>query len=432
MSQDDGNTEELETISQAELNGIIRKHIMFLTAKPGGRRAVVRDKDLSNLTFSGQNLSQSDFTGCILAGANLSNANFESSTLFGCDFTGANLSNTSLIRADMRGADVGDADLSKADLTGADLREGKTLIKRKTRAASEAFDGSNGMGTQFTVSNMSDAVLKNATAIATDFSDTILSGAQMQGANLKQAILRAADMKDADLSGADLRDADLTHATMVGANMEGTETTSDTKFSLTLTGDTVGEDIEEFELTLDELIIMHMNWLTSGGKNGRQLVLENIDMRNFEGLSDKKLTALKATSSTFAEMTLNGIEMQSARMEKCDFRKSLLVTADLRGSNFSGGLFNRADLSKANLMPLKFKNADGTEYQIPCNFSDCAMRHAIFTDAKLTDAVFTNADLSKADFTNADLRGADFSGAFVNGANFEDAQMDDVKGLERL
>ena len=57
---------KLEKITQAELNEVIRKHNMFLTGKPGGRRALIRDKDLSGLTFMGQNLSQSDFTGSLL------------------------------------------------------------------------------------------------------------------------------------------------------------------------------------------------------------------------------------------------------------------------------------------------------------------------------------------------------------------------------
>jgi len=74
---------KLEKVSQAELNEIIRKHNMFLTGRPGGRRAVLKDKDLSGLSFLGQNFSQSDLTGCILAGSDLSNANFESATLFG-------------------------------------------------------------------------------------------------------------------------------------------------------------------------------------------------------------------------------------------------------------------------------------------------------------------------------------------------------------
>ena len=69
MAQKPEDDFTLPKMTQVELNEVIRKHVMFMTAKPGGGRAVVKDKDLSGLTFSGQNLAQSDFSGCILAGA---------------------------------------------------------------------------------------------------------------------------------------------------------------------------------------------------------------------------------------------------------------------------------------------------------------------------------------------------------------------------
>ena len=63
MAQKQEDDFTLPKITQAELNEVIRKHGMFMTAKPGGGRAVVKDKDLTGLSFVGQNLSQSDFTG---------------------------------------------------------------------------------------------------------------------------------------------------------------------------------------------------------------------------------------------------------------------------------------------------------------------------------------------------------------------------------
>src|ERR1039457_6179330 len=106
MAQVSEDGDKLEKVTQAELNEIIRRHNMFLTARPGGARAVIKDKDLSGLSFMGQNLSQADLTGCIFIGADLANANFESATLFGCDFTHASMANARMVRADMRGAEV--------------------------------------------------------------------------------------------------------------------------------------------------------------------------------------------------------------------------------------------------------------------------------------------------------------------------------------
>ena len=196
---------------------------------------------------------------------------------------------------------------------------------------------------------------------------------------------------------------------------------SGSNFTLTLTAAPVGAKIEEFELTLDELIIRHMSWLASAGRSGKQINFSNVDMRQGPGLAAKRLTAIKATDTTFAEMDMRGIEMQSAQLEKCDFRKCKLNVSDLRAANFRCSIFNWADLSKANLNPLYFRKPDGFEYHIPCNFSQTSMRHVVFSGARLRHAVFSGADLVDADFSNCDLRNADFTGANTAGAIFDGA-----------
>lgn len=415
---------DLPKLTQAELNVIIRKHVMFMTGKSGGARAVIRDKDLSGLTFLGQNLSQSDFTGCIMANTDLANANFECSTLFGCDFTGAKLSNTRLVRADMRGTEVGEADLTKADLTGADLREGKTLLKRKVKKTEDQFSGiGTGGVTQFGGSDLTGANLNGATAISANFDDSILINASMQGTNLKNASLKGAEMSNVDLSNADIRNADFSYATMVGANIDGTEKAG-SNFAYTLTAPPVEKDFAEFELTLDELILNHMSWIASGGRQGKRLDLTGKDMRQAPALSEKKLTAIRAIQTTFAEMDMRGIEMQSAQLDKSDFRKCLFQTADMRGSSFKEAILHRTDFSKANLNPLTFKKPDGVIYQVPCNFNQASLRHAVFIGARLMDAVFTGADLTEVNFTSCDLRNADFSGATLSNTLFESAILD--------
>jgi uncharacterized protein YjbI with pentapeptide repeats len=203
------------------------------------------------------------------------------------------------------------------------------------------------------------------------------------------------------------------------------------KFVLTLTGEAKGEDIAEFDLTLDEMLLQHTAWLATGGRNGKQLILKKTDMRKGPALGGQRLTAIKAYETTFAEMDMRGVEAQGATFEGCDFRKCLIGSADLRGTNFSGSLFIRADLSKANFNPLSFKKADGSEYQIPCNFKKTLLRHAIFSGARLMNAVFAGADLCDADFRDCDLRKADFTGADVSGTRFDGAALEGAVGLTR-
>lgn len=68
-----------------------------------------------------------------------------------------------------------------------------------------------------------DAVLRNASFIATDlsgadFAGANLSNARLLGARLTGARLRGADLEGADFRGADLRGADLTGASLFGAS----------------------------------------------------------------------------------------------------------------------------------------------------------------------------------------------------------------------
>lgn len=414
----------LKPVSQAELNDVIRKHQNFLGAKAGGARAVLRDRDMTGLSFIGQNLSQSDFSGCIMAYADLTGANFESSTLFGVDLTGAKLTNTRLVRADMRGAEVGEADLSMANLQGADLRQGRTILKRKIKSAEDQYAKNAEAGiVMFTGSDLTGANLSGATAISADFSDAILENAKMSGINLQGANMKGADLSNADLKQSDIRNADFSYATMTGASLEKVEK-SGSNFTLALTAETKGQAVGEMPMTLDEQILNHVRWVATAGQQGRQLTLTDIDMRKGPHLSAQRFTAVRANKCTFAEMDLRSIELQGGHMDESDFRKCLFQSADLRGARFRNAIMHRADFSRANMNPLVLKKPDGITYHIPCRMEEAQLRNCNFTGARLMEARFNKCDLHGAVFTNADLRGADFTGAILKGASFVDAVLD--------
>lgn len=417
----------LKPMTQAELNEIIRKHQNFLTAKPGGARAVVRDRDLTGLSFIGQNLSQSDFTGCIMAYADLTGANFESSTMFGIDLTGAKLTNTKLTRADMRGCEIGSADLSMANLQGADLRQGRTIVKRKVKTKEDQYAKTAEAGiVMFTGSDLSGANLAGATAISADFSDAILENAKMQGINLQGAVLKGADLSNADLSQGDVRNADFSYATMTGAALEKVEKAG-SNFTLTLTAEDKGKPVAEMPVTLDELILKHVHWVATMGRQGKQLALEEVDMRKGPKLGGQRFTAARANKCMFAEMDLRGIEMQGAHLDDSDFRKCLFQGADLRGARFRHAMMHRANFARANMNPLVLKKPDGVVYHFPCRLESASLRHAVFHGARLMEARFCKCDLHGAEFTDCDLRDADFSGADLKGATFENAILDGAR-----
>lgn len=426
----------LPKLTQAELNDIIRKHQMFLTGRPGGARAVLRDHDLSQLSFVGQNLSQSDFTGCIMSNVDFKGANFESATLFGCDLSSSKLGNAKLARADLRGADIQNADLDGADLSNADLREGKSILKRKIKSAEDMGHlASTSAPTNFSGSNLSNVILTGAQAANADFSDVVLTGAKMNKIDLKGALLAGADLGHVDLSSADIRDADFSYTTMTGADISHTEKNG-ANFTLVLTGDTIGKDIGEYDLTLDELVLRHMSWVATAGRQGVQMTLEKTDMRKGAAMASRQMTALKAIHCTFAEMDLRGIEMQGAHLEGSDFRKAKLNNSDLRGSSFNNIIGMRANFAQSDMNPLYFKRDDGMSYALPCRFAGAQLRHAIFRGARLKESVFSDADLTGCDFRDCDLRKADFKGAILTYASFdgaliEGADFSGAKGFQK-
>src|SRR5690606_8831094 len=112
--------------------------------------------------------------------------------------------------------------------------------------------------------------------------------------------------------------------------------------------------------TLPELLEEHTIWVSTVGRRGRQLDLGGYDMRDVLDLRRFPLTAIKAIGANFLNQDLRTAEIQSATLDKSDFRDCRMIEADLRGSSFKYANFTRADLTGAQLCPLQFDNADGS------------------------------------------------------------------------
>jgi len=169
-----GNFEELENVPVAQGGESNCSQL------PSNR--YLRNADLSNMDFSGCDLSTAHLERANLSGTDLSGANLMLAVLWGTDLTGANLENANLFGASFQCQ--GDwvlptnerrcqgrpwASLQNANLRGAILR-GLSL------------GGTWGLGV-----NMVGADLTGA-----DLSNAFLSGADLTGANLQDADLRGA------------------------------------------------------------------------------------------------------------------------------------------------------------------------------------------------------------------------------------------------
>ena len=92
----------MTSMTQAELEEVLRKHALWLEGLDGGERA--------------------NLTRAILTRANLRRADME-----GANLTRANLTHASLTNANLKGANLADASLRDADLTNANLTRANLL-----------------------------------------------------------------------------------------------------------------------------------------------------------------------------------------------------------------------------------------------------------------------------------------------------------------
>jgi uncharacterized protein YjbI with pentapeptide repeats len=121
------------TMTQTELNELVRLHKLWLIGDPAGKKANLSDADLrganlSDANLSGANLSGANLRGANLSGAYLSVANLRDANLRGANLSGANLSGAYLSDANLRGANLSGAYLRGANLSGAYLSEGVSFV----------------------------------------------------------------------------------------------------------------------------------------------------------------------------------------------------------------------------------------------------------------------------------------------------------------
>ena len=271
---------ELSPLSQEELDDIVKRHMMFLKGQNGGARAVLQYRNLSNLDFNGNDLSQGEFTGSLFIESDLSGGTFKSASFFACDMRNADMSNSNFSRADFRGAYVAGANLSGADMSDVDLREGK-IMKRDSQGILEDRKRSGGQGfhTVFSGAKLTDTDMTGAQAVSADFSDTDMSGVKMNGANVSGASFEGANLAEADLSDTDLSNTNMRQSILTGTNLQGAEKHGMDN-TASITERDMGDKLENLGKTLPELLEEHTLWVATAGKAGRQLDLSGYDLRD--------------------------------------------------------------------------------------------------------------------------------------------------------
>lgn len=408
--------DEYEVMTQSQLDGMVQLHQRFLDGRLGGRRAVLKRVDLTGLSLSGQNMRQADFTACLMRRMDLSHTDFQEASLYACDLADSNLNDANFVRSDLRGARIEGADLAGADLEKADLRGGAVTTDGSFQRAQYV---------NFRGADLSGAKLSGSMATNADFSDAILTHANMEGADLRGAQMEGADLSGADIEGVQLSGANLKSAILMGVDLQQIRDRNVVMVDV-VTDDNAGVSVSQLREPLPKLVDKHKVWVETAGASGARLDLSGYDMRELVTLKQAKLTAIKAERTQFFRMNLYQIEMQSAILDKSDFRNCDMVEADLRASSMRAAKFNHANLERANFAPLMFGEEGARRYS-PCNLEGAYFRYAELHGANLMSANLRGADLSYADLSEANLKGADLTGAILEGAIFDEANLTDTK-----
>ena len=116
--------------------------------------------------------------------------------------------------------------------------------------------------------------------------------------------------------------------------------------------------------------------------------------------------------------------MQSAMLDRSDFRDCYMEQIDLRGSSLVNAKMTRANLQAARLSPLQFEDKiTGNKTICRVNLSNADLRFANLQDIDLRDALLVGADLTHANLSRADLRRANFTGAILTNTCINDANL---------
>jgi uncharacterized protein YjbI with pentapeptide repeats len=130
-------------------------------------------------------------------------------------------------------------------------------------------------------------------------------------------------------------------------------------------------------------------------------------------------TPAQALGRTLIAAVAAGVDLTGAELRDVDATGANLRGAKLAEANVTGGVFDRADLSHADLA-----NLTGLRLSAHgANFSRATMHYAHLWAAELDGADLTSVDAADASFDSAQMPGAQLTGGNFDGADFADASM---------
>lgn len=340
---------DAKPLSQDELETILNAHQAYLQNTRRGKRALLREMDLTRLNLSNRILAQADLTGSNLSHSCLKFINLASAVMYCCELAGIDGRYANFNGADMRGVVLSGSNLSHARLDKVDFRAG-AMTKTGGNGTSAVIDRSGAaQGVDFTCCSLNGANFDGADLKGADFSGAVIVGTSFKGARMTGVKFRGAILTAVDLS-------------MTGLPPEAFE----------------GAILPPGEAALAQRSAIlfqlksHHGWVESDGRRGMPAVLDGFDLRPVAADIGKfRLTALSAKNVIAAGLDFSCTELQGANFEGADLRGASFEGADLRGTRFSGSLLRHAKFLGADMRPLELKTGgvlacdlNGTDFSL--------------------------------------------------------------------
>jgi len=406
---------------------------------------------------------------------NLSNYTFTHDDLSGVDFSGCDLH-----EAELDSTILDSAIFVKANLQGVDFRGAAGLTRQQVQSARNFvfahFDHILLDSLRLPLDHnghLNAGVLRGYSFDSLDMTDADLSGFVFAGGvSFRKTILRSADISNVDLSDADLGGANLQAASVAGANLGGALLRNAAFDSCQLLGaslanaDLQGADFRgAIELNVDSLRKARNFTLARYDDTLYQLLGLKIDHNRLLDKGDLRGYDFRDHNMWKADMA--GFHLDAAKFHGCILAMAYLSNTVLRKCDFTGARLDGANLDSADAYKAVFKNAhlrnatfNSTNIQdadlrgvdaISVKAMQAARNHKLaYYDDKyfealkldrnhntklalkdLQDYSFANDNMIGAILAQFDLRRADFTGAELTGADVQLADLRGAKGLSK-
>jgi uncharacterized protein YjbI with pentapeptide repeats len=300
-------------------------HRRYIRGMRDGRRAVLKDCNLSDLVITAHDFSDSEFIACNFKGAVLVDTHFERANLFGCSFTQADLTRANFSRADLRGAKFDEAILTHTVFKEADLRRGEVIGTEGKLLSAQPE-------TSFKAAQLERTELSGSRLGGADFAAARLKGVSFQNADMRYCSFKGAEMNEVVLQGANLIDADLRQAALDEATEQSTSLMRAQRAR-------PGPSADD----LPDILKAHFAWAQSGGKTGARADFSQMDM------SGRYLGKAVLAGAVLRGTVLTDADLSNAVLAACDLRDAVLLRTDLRGADLRGADLRGAHLANALL-----------------------------------------------------------------------------------